>query len=230
MRRGENLSGGDAAGKNSKSGAGAGAAPGLKGLLSGGGGGGDELWRKLVERNLMKPEKKEKPVYKFDKANIISEKEPKPDLEREKADFEALKSSLSKNKKKDKRNHSSVSSSEESSFDSNLGTLHESSATMASSADDGTKIAEEMGLEGSKAEEEAAKMIQNKFRGLKIGGMKKKPAAAPAPKDKDKEAAEKKGENGEGGLNGSITLNGSKMTTKLTIGGAADSTKTSGNI
>ena len=57
-----------------------------------------------------------------------------------------------------------------------------------------------MGLEGSKQEEEAAKMIQNKFRGLKIGGMKKK-AAAPA-KDKEKEAAAeaKKPENGEGQL------------------------------
>ena len=55
-----------------------------------------------------------------------------------------------------------------------------------------------MGLEGSKQEEEAAKMIQNKFRGLKIGGMKKK-AATPA-KDKEKEAAAeaKKPENGEG--------------------------------
>ena len=44
------------AGKAGGSGGGA----GLKGLVSGGG---DVLWRKLVERNLMKPEK-EKPVYK----------------------------------------------------------------------------------------------------------------------------------------------------------------------
>lgn len=54
-----------------------------------------------------------------------------------------------------------------------------------------------MGLEGSKEEEEAAKMIQNKFRGLKIGGMKKKASSAPA-KDKEKEAEAKKAENGEG--------------------------------
>ena len=65
--------------------------------------------------------------FQFDKANIV-EKEPAPDLAREKADLKALQSSV---KVKPKR--SSVSSDGSSSFESNLGTLHETSVNMSAS-------------------------------------------------------------------------------------------------
>eukprot|EP00095_Tigriopus_kingsejongensis_P004238 maker-scaffold711_size108467-snap-gene-0.23 protein:Tk04238 transcript:maker-scaffold711_size108467-snap-gene-0.23-mRNA-1 annotation:"glutaminase kidney mitochondrial-like isoform x5" len=119
--------------------------------------GGEVLWRKLVERNLMKPER-EKPVYKFNKSHLVdrSKSSVQDQLQRDQEALQELKSSLKDQLKQTKARTSSFSG-----FDTNLVVLQEEMERKKS-------IGEAMGLDGSAEEDKAAKLIQNKFRNLKV--------------------------------------------------------------
>ncbi|XP_059095341.1 glutaminase liver isoform, mitochondrial-like [Tigriopus californicus] len=125
-----------------------------------GGGVGEVLWRKLVERNLMKPEK-ERPIFKFNKSNLEDRaaRRDEEELQRDQEALQALKSSLKDQLKQTKVRTTSVG------FDTNLDSLKEE---MERKKSVGEAMGEAMGLDGSVEEDNAAKLIQNKFRNLKL--------------------------------------------------------------
>lgn len=127
----------------------------------GGGGGGEVLWRKLVERNFMAKPENPKPVYKFDKNHLVevNRQQEAEQRAKEEKELEELKMSL-----KDKLEKKRMPSESHSSTSESLTVVNEERKK---------SIEAEMGLDGSQQEDDAARLIQNKFRDLKFRRLSK---------------------------------------------------------
>lgn len=122
-------------------------------------------------------------AFQFNKSNLEDRaaRRDEEELQRDQEALQALKSSLKDQLKQTKVRASSVG------FDTNLDSLKEEMERKKSVGD---AMGEAMGLDGSVEEDNAAKLIQNKFRNLKL---KKSPNNGEADSSKKGSPSAKKG-------------------------------------